>query len=1106
MPEFEEQLKKLNDAQRAAVEHTEGPVLVIAGPGTGKTQLLSTRAAYILRNQDVLPHNLLCLTFTESGAFAMRQRLVNIIGQQAYNITISTYHAFGSELISRFPDFFAEDLESQPIDELGMHRIIRTIIADLPYDNPLKNSDFYIRDVLSTISEAKQALLSPADIVAIAKANETFISTVSPLATKELAGMVRVDKKSLAAFNKLSEKTANIATKSPLKGIKSLAESWHTELVAALEEAEATSKTTPVTAWKNNWLTRDSNNNYVVDGASANRKLLALAEIYKRYLAQLQEEKLYDYDDMILKAINGLVENPELKYRLQEQYLYVMLDEFQDTNGAQLQLVRLLTDNPLYERKPNVLAVGDDDQAIYAFQGADYSHMRSFTDLYDDVFTVTLTKNYRSHKDILDTAHNISEQIEERLHHAMPEVNKTLEAAADNLPERAAIARHEFKSDVAQFAWITKEIATLLEAGTPADEIAVIAPQHKYLEPLLPYLAQASIPVRYEKRENILEDTHVIELVRMSQLVIALGAGDLPTADSLWPEILSYDFWELATDIIWETSWEASDKEKSWVETLLQHPETKTIADFFTRLGQAAKHETLETVLDYLIGNQPLATGKTHYSSPFYQYYFSSQQQLENQAGFWNLLSNITVLRQHLRSTMRANRGVLYLNDFVQFVQDHEAASIKVLNTSPYHESAAAVQLMTAYKAKGLEFKSVFLVACMDEAWGSRKRGQSSRISLPPNLSFIRYAGATDDEKLRLLFVAITRAKENLYLTNYANTYDNKPTTRLKYFNEIEEEGILHNLILPPAFKQVLQTDDTAPTITDLQSYWTSRHVDSAARATFQSLLKERLDRFQLAASHVTTYTDVVYSGPQAFFLQTLLRFPSAPTAHSIFGNLIHKTLEWLHQQQKATGNLPALAQTISYYEEQLSRSVLSQQDKELLKERGSRSLKAVLQQLAESFKIEDEHEFNFRSQGVFLGHAHLTGKIDKLSIDTKARTIKITDYKTGKSFETWKSSELKLHHFRQQLYFYKLLVEGSYAFADYTVTNASIQFVEPDDNGKLHELQLEFTVKDQQNISKLITAIFNQIKALDFPDIEKYPLTIQGVRAFEADLIESTS
>lgn len=1102
MSVYEEQLSRLNDAQRAAVEHTDGPVLVIAGPGTGKTQLLSTRAAYILRNRDVLPHNILCLTFTESGAFAMRQRLVNIIGQQAYNITISTYHAFGSELLTRFSDYFAELADAEPIDELGMHRIVAEIVAGLPYENPLKYSEQYQYDILRTISEAKQALLSPKDLHTIISANDAFIAAASPIVTETLVGMVRIDKKRLADFEKLAKKTASLVKPSPIKSIQPLGQLWQTELEAALEESTELGKTTPITAWKNTWLSKDANNNYVVSGQDSNKKVQALADIYGQYLDRLREDGLYDYDDMILRAIDGLAEHPELKYQLQEQYQYIMLDEFQDTNGAQLQLVRLLTDNPLYENKPNILAVGDDDQAIYAFQGADYSHMRSFQAMYDDVFTVTLTQNYRSHAHILETAHAISDQIAERLHHFMPAINKTLTAATKDMPAKTTIGRHEFKSDVAQFAWVTKEVAKLLKQGAKAEEIAIIAPRHRYLEPLVPYLAQADIPMRYDKRENILEDLHITQLVRISHLILALRDDNQSLADSFWPEVLSYDFWQLDTADIWELSWQAQESSQSWTQSLLQSNQVKDIALYMNRLAQMSRHETVETMLDLIIGNQAVSLGKQNYVSPFYQYYFGTQRRKDDQAGFWNVLSNLTVLRQRLRATTTATRQNLLLEDLVSFVEDHQAAGIKVLNTSPYHEAKAAVQLMTAHKAKGLEFEHVFLLACVDEAWGSRTRSQTNRISLPPNLRFVRYGGATDDEKLRLLYVAITRAKRSLYLTSYLSTYDNKVTSRLKFLNEVEDGDDLLSTVLPKSYQRVHQNDLTAPSIDDLQSYWANRHLESARQATFQSLLQERLDRFQLAASHISTFTDVVFAGPDDFFLRTLLRFPSADTAHSVFGSLIHKTIEWMHHQHVSSGKVPATNQAIAYFSEQLSKARLGDADKNLLLARGQRSLKAFMVHKRSSFKLDDEHEFNFRNQGVFLKDAHLTGKVDKLSIDRKQRTIQITDFKTGKSFDTWKSSEIKLHHFKQQLYFYKLLVEGSYLFADYQVTDACIQFVEPDDSGKLHELHLNFNAAEQQRVAKLAGAVFHKVKQLDFPDITKYPTTIHGVRQFEADLI----
>src|SRR5205085_1601234 len=146
-----------------------------------------------------------------------------------------------------------------------------------------------------------------------------------------------------------------------------------------------------------------------------NQRLVAAAGIYKTYQKKLASQRQYDYDDMILRAIETLQNYPELKYSLAQQYNYIMLDEFQDTNPSQFRLVELLTDHPVHEGRPNVLAVGDDDQAIYAFQGADHTNMATFINHYRDVKTISLEQNYRSWEDLVQTDNNIVDQIESSL-------------------------------------------------------------------------------------------------------------------------------------------------------------------------------------------------------------------------------------------------------------------------------------------------------------------------------------------------------------------------------------------------------------------------------------------------------------------------------------------------------------------------------------------------------------------------------------------------------------------------------------------------------------------------------------------------------------------
>ena len=142
--DFNLEYKKLNDDQKAAVDYIDGPLLVIAGPGTGKTQLLSLRAANILKLTDTLPDNILCLTFTEVGARQMRDRLIKMIGEDAYKITISTYHSLGSEIIRQYPEFFS-GINLRPVNKLKSETIIRELLDHLPYTNELKNDDWLLK-------------------------------------------------------------------------------------------------------------------------------------------------------------------------------------------------------------------------------------------------------------------------------------------------------------------------------------------------------------------------------------------------------------------------------------------------------------------------------------------------------------------------------------------------------------------------------------------------------------------------------------------------------------------------------------------------------------------------------------------------------------------------------------------------------------------------------------------------------------------------------------------------------------------------------------------------------------------------------------------------
>lgn len=1113
MTAFEQAYRQLNAAQKQAVDHTDGPVLVIAGPGTGKTQLLSARVANILATTDTLPQNILCLTFTENGAANMRERLTRFVGQAAYNVSIGTYHAFGGDLIRRFPEYFEQIRLQNPIDELSKHQVLTNITDALGYHNPLKQTRHHLGDLIGTISEVKRALLSADDLRNIAHENNLAITSANQTIRGIFASFTKMPSKLAAAAPYFEQTLVALQKSVPNKPVNqqfgSLAQIAVNELTEALETSSASGKTPALTAWKNNWLAKDADNQFILHGELENRRIESLAGVFEQYQAALESHGWFDFDDMIIRAIAALEHHADLRFTLQEQYLYLLLDEYQDTNAAQAKLVQLLTDNPVSEGMPNVMAVGDDDQAIYAFQGAQYSNMLDFYRQYRDVLVVNLTENYRSVADVLTTASAISSQIESRLIGHFPGMSKMLVQANDSLPQ-PSINRNEFTSDIAQHAFIASKIQTLVEQGTQPSDIAVLAPRHRYLEPLVPYLNSLDIPVRYEKRENILDTPVVQQLLTMSRLVLALASNNQVLADALWPIVLSYDFWHIPTSTIWQLSWQVSDvsasEKRSWSQCLLASADEtcRAPALLFLHLAHRANDDTCETMLDYLIGSEAVdpneKDGQT-VRSPLRDYYTSTEVQSSRPGLFYETLSHLSVLRAKLRDYQITQDSALRLNDLLAFVAMYEAADERMQSTSPYAQAADAVQLMTVFKAKGLEFEHVFLVSCQDDVWGASARGNSNKLTLPANMAPIRHAGASDDERLRILFVALTRARFGLHLVSHTQTMSGKITKRLQYFNEQEQtDGSFKAMILPEKYQQIVSGDSQPPALELLETDWRQRHIDGVSHAQLKALLAERVQHYQLSPTHLNSFTDMEYGGPHAFFLRTLLRFPQAPSLSGQFGNAIHETLEWF-QRQINDERVPTHEQAINYFRVRLQAKKLTAEQTKLEIERGEKALSAYLAKRGTTFRPGDTAEHNFRHEAAFLDNVHLSGKIDRMEIDRQAKTITVVDYKTGKSYAKWESKP-SLHKYRQQLYCYKLLIELSRSYAGYKVTSGRLEFIEPDNHDCINSLELRFADDELEDTKQLLAAMWRHVQTLNFPDTSRYAPTLPGIKQFEADLL----
>lgn len=1085
--DFSTRYAKLNNAQKTAVDTIEGPVMVIAGPGTGKTELLSMRAANILRKTDTLPENILCLTFTESGASAMRERLLQIIGPAAYKVAIHTFHSFGMEIMNQHGQFFYHGSDFRPADELTSYEILTQIFDELEYDNPLasKMNDEYthLPDTLQTISELKRSGLTSDELLAILDANEQVIDHTEPKLADIFAS--RLNKTTPDILGSLLPEIRKITTPMSIPGIPSLAAVLADTLEEAIESTRESSTTKPIQAWRSAWMTKDDEGRFILKARKAAIKLRSTSYIYYQYLLRMQQAKLYDFDDMILRIVHAMEVFPELRFNLQEHYHYLMIDEFQDTNLAQMRILYNLTANEANADSPNILVVGDDDQAIYSFQGADVGNIHGFLHLFPATTRIVLTDNYRSTAPILEHARAIITLGQNRLESIMPELDKTLTAHLASTETTVRLS--EITTIDEERAWIANDIATKIKQGTSPESIAILARRHRELEALLPYLFDAKVPVSYERQHNVLELDPIRLLEQLATLLVRLFENQYDEADSLLPELLAHPAFGIPPLKIWQLSLTAKQAHKSWLETMSTLPDFIDLHEWLITSSQLLSHTPLEIMIDTIIGTNQETEGR--YISPIAHYYFSTETLQENPETYLTYLEALRTIRSRLIEHQPAE--VPTLQTMLEFIRLHRERGSTVMSIHSTSTAREAVHVMTAHKSKGLEFDHVYILGAIDSSWGERVRTRSRLISYPQNLP-LAPAGDTYDERLRLFFVAATRAKKHLTIT-YSLTNDiGKPTLAASF------------LATSPWKPLAIESKNDISQRVQLAELAWYQPLLAPIEPSMKELLLPTLQSYKLSATHVTTFIDIVYGGPEAVLINHLLRFPYARSAQAGYGSAIHAALQRAHSHLAATGNLRPHEDILHDYEEALRAQSLSIKDFQTYLAKGSAVLSTYLEAKYDTFSPTQKAELNFAGQSVFIGDAHLTGVLDV--VDFNDGMLTITDYKTGKPSRSWQGKDeyekIKLHRYKQQLMFYQLLVNHSRSYAKYSVDKVALEFVEASPQNEIIRLEAHFSSDDLEQFAQLIQIIWKRITTLDFPDTEAYEKSYQGICLFEDDLL----
>lgn len=1011
LEKFNEIYKGLNEQQRIAVDTIEGPVMVIAGPGTGKTQILSARIGKILIDTDTQPENILCLTYTDAGVVAMRKRLLGFIGPDAYKVNIYTFHAFCNDVIQENLSLF-EKTALDPISDLERIDLFKKLIDNFPKNHPLKR---YRGDVYFEINNL-QNLFS-----AMKREGWTanFISN-------------KIDEY-IASLPERDEYIAKRATKEFKKG--------------------------------------DVRTDKIAEETEKMEKLRAAVNEFDRFQQMMRQANRYDFDDMINWVLKAFEENPALLARYQEQYLYILVDEYQDTSGTQNRLVELLIN---YWDKPNVFVVGDDDQSIYRFQGANVENMLAFADSYKkDLLTVVLTNNYRSTQPILDISKSLIDRNNERLVKQIKGLSKELLSSNIKLSTLVHTPTiKEYETPRHEMIDITLQVEKLLQQGIQPGRVGVIYKENKYGEELAQYFKLRNIPVFSKRSLNILE----LPLAQKIILLVRYLAAEHDTpygGDEMLFEILHFDWFQIPPIEIAKLTMEVAGKQFSEDKTSIRkllyeksntpprdlfsqgiHPQLKKASAIIEKLIADVANVTLQVLIERIVREAGVLQAIMQSADKIWL--------LQVLTGFFDFVKEET----HRRPTM-------HLQELVSIIElmEKEGLSMPLVQVSGNDKG---VNLLTAHGSKGLEFEYVFLVGCNASFW-EKKRKPSGGYTLPDTIfssSSPTGGGQEGAEELRRLFyVALTRAEKHLQVSYSRFKNDGKEIEPSMFIAEIQEQ--FPNLKSEQAkistedvvAFQTLQFTEAAPEIEKMEEEYIGR----------------LLEKFVMNVTALNNYLKC----PLEFYFKNLIRIPSPKNEATEFGSSVHYALEQLFKNIKEhNGIFHSKEQFIKDFEWYMHRhrESFTKEQFERRLEYGQEVLSNYYDKYINTWNKIVAVERNIRN--VVVNGVPLKGKLDKLEFDGKS--VNVVDYKTGDPDKARpkllapNEKEPNGGDYWRQAVFYKILVDN-YESKQWNVVSTEFDFIEPDKKKNYQKMKVVITHEDITTVKQQIKTVWEKIQQRDF-------------------------
>lgn len=972
---FDIEYQKLNCAQKNAVDTIEGPTMVIAGPGTGKTQVLAMRVAQILRRTQMRPMNILCLTFSVSGAKAMRERLQGLIGAEAYGVTIQTIHSFCNDIILSYPDIFEEWSLLEQISDLERVREMNKIIDQNISLNRLINRKYPYSKTLEILS--KISLLKREGVI-----NEETLKGIAETYESEMSSLG-------AAGTKVNERNVTLA-----------------------------------------------------------KKFKEFLTLFHAYQEMLNATRRYDYEDMILKVLEVLEQEDWILSALQERYQYILVDEFQDTNGAQYRLIDRLTRYLHTDQSPNIFVVGDDDQAIYRFQGANLQNMIAFRERFKSSATIVLTESYRCSPSVLHAARSLIEHNTERLTEVTLGLNKNL-TSAGCLQSGVRPRYIKTLSDLAEPSVIADMVDERLHSGKKPEEIAIFTQTNRELLPLYDTLQSRGIPVEMRGKLDLLTDPGV------QQVLALLKAVRCPSESSVLSSALGCACFGCHPADLGRLFFRSRERHQSLYQVLLDldipeeggailyyHNRTSLIhaRDVLLNLYHKIETRTVVQILEALLKECSLTPSVGSVIDPIeyvpLQVFFDRIKY----RSFENPGYTIDVLLSDID---------LYLSsDYPELRLTYE----------PPRLCDRGVQLMTAHQSKGLEFDTVILSSFREGHWDRRRHPPS--LTLPLHLLFgwekeQRVFEQGQDER-RLTYVAITRARKEVIFvcpserSQGGSVRPQMPSRFLAECGEVLEEersSLLSSLVLTKK-----------PRVIDIE---------------LKAFLQMRIKDFWLSVTSLNRFLD----NPEEFVACDLLQTPQAKESSLVYGNAVHVALKKWGLYCKRGEQMPQ-EEFLHVFELYLTeREALTEKERLRLILHGKESLPTYYQHRLSGVRpFIDSIE---RSVTMHLKDIPLKGKIDRIDrVSPESSCVRVIDFKTGR---VRSEKEIREGDYFRQLTFYALLLEGACPYLE--PQEFVLDFV-----GERGEKPVErkFIIMDQEKkeLKQLISNVWKKIINLDFSPI----------------------